>query len=149
MSQKRAAQPRAAMARTHHRRLTTAREAAQGTPACTDGADGRRARVIVLPAPPPLDVSEAAFQHLVTDLATVCGWYWWHDEDSRRNQAGLPDLLLLRGTRLIWRELKTQRGRVRPAQRAFGQRLVRAGQDWRVWRPSDWAEVVNTLTGEE
>lgn len=35
----RAAQPRAAMARTRGQRLTTAREAAQGTPICTDGAD--------------------------------------------------------------------------------------------------------------
>ena len=145
----RAAQPRAAMAHTRHQRLTTPREAAQGTPTCTDSAGAQRARVIVLSAPPSLDVSEAAFQQLVTDLATVCGWYWWHDEDSRRNQAGLPDLLLLRGTRLIWRELKTQQGRLRPAQVAFGERLTAAGQDWRVWRPGDWADVVATLTGEE
>ena len=37
---------------TSHQRLTTAREATQGTPTCTDGAGGQRARVIVaLPLP--------------------------------------------------------------------------------------------------
>src|SRR5690348_14896111 len=100
-------------------------------------AEERRVRVIVPPAP-PLAISEQAFQRVITDLADWCGWFWWHDEDSRRNEAGLPDLILIRGGRLIWRELKTQRGRLRPAQLAFGQRLMRAGQDWECWRPSMW-----------
>lgn len=144
----RAAQPRAAMARTRHQRLTTAREAAQGTPTCTDGAGGQRARVIVLPAPPPLDISEAAFQQLVTDLATVCGFRHYHTHDSRRSPAGFPDLVLVR-ERLLFVELKTERGRLRPEQRAWGMSLMLAGQDWRWWKPSDWDEVVATLTGEE
>lgn len=106
-------------------------------------------RVIEAPSPPRADIAEAAFQRLVVDLAEWCGWLCWHDHDSRTNAAGLPDLLLLRGTRLLWRELKTASGRIRPAQADFGARLLAAGQDWAVWRPADWSSIVMTLTAEE
>lgn len=105
-------------------------------------------RVIHAPQPPPLDVSEAAFQRLVVDLATVCGWTVIHNADSRRTQAGVPDLLLLRGRVCLWRELKTRHGRLRPAQVDVGRRLLTTGQSWRVWRPGDWDDIVATLTQE-
>ena len=111
-------------------------------------AQERRVRVIEPPGPPSLWIAEAPFQRLITDLAEWCGWVWWHDEDSRKNDAGLPDLLLIR-RRLIWREIKTERGKLRPEQLAFGQRLLRAGQDWDCWRPSGWDDIVATLTAEE
>jgi hypothetical protein len=109
----------------------------------------RRVRIIEPPAPPPLWISEAALQRLITDLAEWCGWYWTFNADSRHTQAGVPDLLLMRGKRLLWRELKRESGRLRPEQLAFGQRLLRAGQDWACWRPSSWDDVVRTLTAEE
>lgn len=109
----------------------------------------RRVRIIEPPAAPPAWVSESAFQQIVCDLAGWCEWSVWHDQDSRKNDRGLPDLLLMRGRRLLWRELKTERGKLRPAQLAFGQRLLRAGQDWQCWRPSDWQDIVATLTAEE
>lgn len=113
-------------------------------------AEERRVRVIVPPAAPPLSIDEASFQRLITDLAEWCGWHWTFNADSRRTQAGVPDLLLIREQRLVWREIKAERGKLRPAQLAFGQRLLRAGQDWGVWRPSHWAtEIVPTLTAEE
>jgi hypothetical protein len=105
-------------------------------------------RVIVPPAAPSPYVSEAGFQRVVVDLAELCGWLCWHDEDSRKNDAGLPDLILVR-ERLLWWEVKTQRGKLRPVQQVFGRRLLRSGQDWRVIRPSDWDYVVATLTKQE
>src|SRR5690606_3109708 len=60
-------------------------------------------------------LTEAQFQRQVVDLARLRGWWVFHDHDSRRNPAGLPDLLLLRD-RLVVAELKTTSGRVRAAQ---------------------------------
>lgn len=117
-------------------------------PNCGLAARERRVRVIEAPAAPPLGVSEAAFQRLVTDLAEWCGWHWTFNADSRRTQAGVPDLLLMRGRKCLWREIKTESGKLRPEQLAFGQRLLRAGQDWCVWKPSDWRTIVETLTEE-
>lgn len=110
---------------------------------------GSGVRVVYPPQPPPLDVSEAAFQRLVVDLAEVCGWKVFHNADSRRTQAGVLDLLLIRGPVLWWWEMKTTTGRVRPAQRDFLALLWGAGQRATVVRPGDWLWVVATLTAEE
>lgn len=99
------------------------------------------------PAPPAPNCSEAAFQALVVGLAERFRWIVIHNADSRRTDAGVPDLLLLR-ERCIWRELKTAQGRLRPEQVAMGYRLLRAGGDWAIWRPADWPEIITTLTAE-
>jgi hypothetical protein len=57
-------------------------------------------------------MSEAEFQAQVVSLAELRGWRIFHDHDSRRNTAGLPDLILVRRGRLIFAELKSERGRI-------------------------------------
>lgn len=88
--------------------------------------------------------SESVFQREVIRLAEAHGWKAWHDVDSRRNVAGLPDLILVRGT-VLWRELKAQKGKVSEEQLRFMARLQWAGQDAKVWRPSDWDEIERVL----
>jgi hypothetical protein len=83
-------------------------------------------------------MTEEQLQTSVVQLAGLCGWEWFHDEDSRRNRAGLPDLILVRGHRLLWRELKTATGRVRHDQKRWIALLQAAGEDVGVWRPDDW-----------
>ena len=39
--------------------------------------------------------------------------------------------------KVIFRELKSEYGTLTPEQRQVGEMLQRAGQSWRVWRPSD------------
>lgn len=90
------------------------------------------------------DVSEADFQRAVIDLAKLRGWRVWHDNDSRRNAAGLPDLIMVRRGRLIFAELKSKRGRLRAEQADWiGDLLVvqRQADSYavgvHVWRPAD------------
>jgi hypothetical protein len=83
--------------------------------------------------------SEASLQRAVTGLCTWLGIWWWHDTDPRRNKAGLPDLIIVGDHGILWRELKSPRGRLRPGQDILGRRLRASGQDWDTWRPADWA----------
>jgi len=93
--------------------------------------------------------SEKAFQARVLELAAVTGWHSYHTYDSRRSQAGYPDLTLVRGTRLIFVELKTQRGRMSPAQRAWREVLLATGKvEYYCWRPADWPEIEQVLAPE-
>lgn len=94
-------------------------------------------------------ISEEAFQRQITDLATICGWLWHHVPDSRRSNPGYPDLVLChpRHGRIVFVEVKTERGRVSHAQHVWGGALRSAGCDHRVWRPRHWDEVVAVLTG--
>lgn len=92
--------------------------------------------------------TEAGFQRWVTEFAGLRGWRVWHDQDSRRNAPGLPDLLMVRGRRLVFAELKRQRGRVRPEQREWLAALVLVGGNVEtyLWRPSDRAVIETILT---
>ena len=97
-------------------------------------------------------VKEDDFLAAVTELATLTGWLVYHTYDSRRSQAGFPDLVLARGDRLIFAELKTDRGRIRPSQRLWLERLgAIADQQPNVqvylWRPKDWPGIEKILLG--
>ena len=97
-------------------------------------------------------VREADFLRAVTDLATLTHWLCYHTYDSRRSQAGFPDLVLARGEHLIFAELKTNRGRVRPAQREWLDVLSNLAEGQArisvyLWRPRDWDGIVEILTG--
>lgn len=83
-------------------------------------------------------VTEAAFQEAVVARAALYHWWVWHDNDARRNEAGLPDLILVRPPRIIFAELKKQNGRVSAEQRGVLAMLDDCpGVESYVWRPSD------------
>lgn len=83
------------------------------------------------------NMTESELQSHVRDLARQLGLRCYHTADSRRSDAGWPDLVIV-GRRLILRELKTETGRLRPEQEAWIADLEQAGADVAVWRPSDW-----------
>lgn len=62
---------------------------------------------------------EAAFQVRVVRLLTDNGYRVYHTHDSRRSEAGFPDLLAIRGPRLLAIELKVGRRRVTDEQREW------------------------------
>jgi hypothetical protein len=72
----------------------------------------------------------------VVELAEIYGWWHWHDQDSRRNRAGLPDLILIRPPRLLFVELKTEKDKLRPGQAEVIDKLLAVpGIEVFVWKP--------------
>lgn len=101
----------------------------------------------MIPARPQLPpLSEAHFQARVVAYAKLLGLLVFHDYDSRRSAAGFPDLVIV-GNRVIFVELKTETGRIRPEQQTWLNRLRDAGATAAVWRPSDWDAAVAVLKG--
>jgi len=85
-------------------------------------------------------VTEAAFQRAVLDLAAWHGYTLvFHDNDPRRNRRGFPDLVLLRERdgRLLFAELKSATGKVRPEQARWLAALQYGGALAFLWRPAD------------
>lgn len=119
-------------------------------------------RVDEVPPPARIDplqaISEADFQRQVVELAHTFEWKVAHFRAAlnRRGHwqtpvgadgAGWPDLAMVHPTAgLLFIELKAQRGRLSTDQQAWGEALLTARADWRCWRPSDWPEIVQTLT---
>lgn len=90
-------------------------------------------------------MTEAELQRAVMDLARRYGWITYHVPDSRRVTArGCPDLIMINETqrRMMFAELKTSKGKLRPEQVFWIGVLKSAGIEVHVWRPDDLLETI-------
>lgn len=109
--------------------------------------------------------TEAEFQAAVVDLARLHGWrvhflpdWVWrlvvsamrrHPRRGREwSAAGFPDLVLVKPPRVVFAELKSARGRVRPVQAGWLDDLGQSGVTVCVWRPKDLEDIEVMLSGE-
>jgi len=91
--------------------------------------------------------SEREFQERVVHAARINHWKVYAIPDSRRaTLAGYPDLTLWRGSRLIFAELKREKGRLSPAQIVVLDEMRLLPAEVYVWRPSDWDDLLKILT---
>ena len=93
-------------------------------------------------------ITEKQFQSQVEQAARILGWLVYHTYDSRRCERGYPDLTMCHPVkrRIIFAELKSQRGRGRPEQYMWLTALDACpGVEVFMWRPSDWDEIVEIL----
>ena len=91
-------------------------------------------------------MTEAQLQALIRE---ACRWHQllvYHPYDSRRSEAGYPDLTIV-GKSVLFRELKSDRGRLTHVQDTWLRRLAAAGLDSDVWRPADWPDRVLSELG--
>jgi len=100
-------------------------------------------------------ISERDWMSQVTQAAELLGWSWAHFRPAMTSRgwrtpvsgpmgAGFPDLILCRGDRLVLAELKSQDGRLTPAQRDVLD-VLRPAVEVHVWRPSDLPAVLEVL----
>jgi len=94
--------------------------------------------------PKSIEMTEAELDSLVRGqpnrpgYARLCGWLVYHTFNSSKSDPGFPDLVLVRDGRIVYAELKTEKGRLTKHQRDWLKALDDAGQEVYVWRPSDW-----------
>ena len=82
-------------------------------------------------------ITESSLAMAVNDISRRYGWRKYHTANSRRSEAGFPDTVLVNPAlgRVIFAELKTMKGRLSEAQRAWLSDLRAAGAEAYVWRP--------------
>jgi hypothetical protein len=105
--------------------------------------------------------TEKQFQETVKKLARFWGWCGFHISfshgavsgvhllglgDDHYDSNGFPDWVFVRD-RILFRELKTQRGTVSSDQKRWRRKLEAAGADYEVWRPGDEEKVADTFSG--
>lgn len=86
---------------------------------------------------PAAAMTEAQLLAAVRDLCQLRGCMTYHTHRSDRSEPGFPDLVILTRTQVLYRELKTEKGRLTPTQAAWLDGLTSLGQDASVWRPAD------------
>lgn len=105
-------------------------------------------------------MTERQLQDQIVRMAKVQGWLCYHTYDSRRSAPGFPDLVLVHpgrsGAPIIFAELKTEKGRVRPEQQAWidaiQERMGILIGDYviaDVFRPSDMDYLQALLEGRD
>ncbi len=78
-------------------------------------------------------------------LAPMLGWrLCYHTLRSKGSQSGFPDRVLVRD-RVIFAELKREKGVVTDAQRDWLDGLAAAHAEVYLWRPSDLDEIAKIL----
>lgn len=93
-----------------------------------------------------LTLNERDFQSQVREVAKVLGWTVFTTWNSYNSPAGEPDLRMVRPPRVIFAELKSERGRTTVAQEEALELLRECtGVEAYLWRPSDWDEIVACL----
>ena len=94
------------------------------------------------------NISEKDWQKYVISKALYNGWTYYHPPDNKpcngriqKIVAGFPDLVLLKGSKITFVELKTETGKTSLAQKEWLAKLAATGSDVFVWRPSQYKEV--------
>jgi len=92
-------------------------------------------------------VNETDFSTQIVDLFRYLGWKYYHTHDSRRSVAGFPDYVAVKPPRVLFIELKKEKGKLSWEQDEWGYLLSKCpGVEYYVWRPSD--DVESILKGE-
>lgn len=95
---------------------------------------------------PPIITDEESFLQAVIALAKRNGWLVYHTRHSLRSEPGFPDLVCVRHWRVVFAELKSDKGNVSPEQALWVGRLAQTSAEIYVWRPDDWERIVEILT---
>ena len=101
-----------------------------------------------LPARVKIDktISEKEFLGMVVQVALLFGWKVYHTWNSIHSAVGYFDLVMVRGTRIIFAELKTEKGKMTTAQEMWAEVVKATGKcEVYLWRPSQWDELVEIL----
>ena len=88
-------------------------------------------------------MSEAELSSLVLDLARLLKWKLrYHTWNSQHSAAGFPDLVLVRPPRVLFVELKSEVGKLTPAQANWIAALRDCPVEVAVIRPSDCRDPI-------
>ena len=96
------------------------------------------------------NITERDFTQQVRDLAQLLGWAVYHTWVAIRSPKGFPDLVMVRSPRLLFAELKSEKGTLTDAQVEWLEALRTVpGVEVYLWQPGDWDEIVRILKKED
>ncbi len=101
-------------------------------------------------------LTEQRFQSMIVEMAHLYRWRIFHPRKSLtkagrwitalQGDKGFVDLVLARaGNHVLFCELKTDVGRLSEDQERWRDVLLASGAEYRLWRPSNWKSIEETL----
>ena len=101
----------------------------------------------------PRQVTEALLYNFVRDCARQASYRLYHTWLSKFSEAGFPDLVMVRGQRIIWAELKGHHGKASHQQREWLTDLRAVdpdgrGRDVYLWYPYHMDAIPLVMFGQ-
>lgn len=90
-------------------------------------------------------MTERELRQSLVHAAREFGWKVYFSWTSIHSPAGFPDLCMVRGTRLIFAELKTDKGKVSEPQQEWIDALRGTPAECYLWRPTDIEQAYRIL----
>lgn len=93
-------------------------------------------------------MSERDFMEQIIVAAGYLGWLTYHVNDSRRDEPGFPDMVMVHPVqgRCLFAELKREQGRFSPHQLMWlGALMSCQGVETYSWKPRDMDRVLEIL----
>lgn len=102
-----------------------------------------------------IKITEKQFSSQVEDLFDLYQWTWTHFRPGMMQSGrwvtplsgfkGFPDYCAVKKDKLIFLELKSDKGKTSPSQKIWLSKLKDAGCDVYVFKPSDFEKIVEVL----
>ncbi len=90
---------------------------------------------------------EKEWQKRVEGALRQYGWLVYHTLRSKGSTPGYPDICAVKGERLLYAELKTEKGKLSAAQNEWMDALARVPcAETYIWRPSQFEEVLRVAS---
>lgn len=90
-------------------------------------------------------ITEKQFMAQVVEFAKLNGWLVYHTYDSRRSESGFPDLVMVKGRRIVFAELKRAGAYLTAHQTKWLDKLRLTGAEVCLWYPGSWRIIESTL----
>ncbi|MCK9569908.1 VRR-NUC domain-containing protein [Candidatus Pacearchaeota archaeon] len=105
-------------------------------------------------------MKESEFQQQIIDVAHLHHWLVAHFRGVRIQRKdgsvyfatpvqadgeGFPDLVMLKPSRMVVAEIKSDKGKLSEAQEEWLNQWELAGAEVYVWRPKDWDKIIEVL----
>lgn len=92
-----------------------------------------------------MELTERDWQQQIKALAVIYHWKYYHTWTSIHSPRGFIDVVMVRGNRLIFAELKSAQGKLTAYQQEWIEALTATSAEVYVWRPSDFNVICEIL----
>ena len=89
-----------------------------------------RAQMTTRVARPSVTITEAQLQDTIVSAARKLGYLTYHTIDARLNEPGFPDLIIVGFGQIVVWEVKTARGKLRPASKPESSARTTSMRRW-------------------
>lgn len=91
-------------------------------------------------------LTEKQFEAQIKEIAKLFDWRYYHTWRSIHSPAGYPDVCMVRLSKIIYAELKSEKGKVSQKQQEWLDDLLATGKvEVYLWKPSQFEEIVEIL----